>query len=55
MGLLVNNPINLVIKKMNRILKIPTWNVNGLAKHLQEIKTFIFSQKRYITYRYITC
>jgi len=23
---------------------MPTWNVNGLAKYSQEIKTFIFSQ-----------
>jgi len=24
--------------------KIATWNANGLAKHSQEIKTFIFNQ-----------
>jgi exonuclease III len=29
---------------MIKPLKIATWNANGLAKHLQEIKTFIFSQ-----------
>jgi len=29
---------------MDRILKIATCNANGLTKHLQEIKTFIFNQ-----------
>jgi len=29
---------------MNRTLKIATWNADRLIKHLQEIKTFIFSQ-----------
>jgi len=29
---------------MQRTLKIATWNVNGLVKYSQEIKTFIFSQ-----------
>jgi len=29
---------------MVKSLKIATWNANGLAKHSQEIKTFIFNQ-----------
>jgi len=29
---------------MDKLLKIATWNANGLAKHTQEIKTFIFNQ-----------
>jgi hypothetical protein len=29
---------------MDRIHKIITWNANGLAKHLQGIKIFIFSK-----------
>jgi len=29
---------------MDKPLKIVTWNANGLAKHSQKIKTFIFSQ-----------
>jgi len=29
---------------MVKPFKISTWNTNGLAKHSQEIKTFIFSQ-----------
>jgi len=29
---------------MDKLLKIVTWNANGLAKHTQEIKTFIFNQ-----------
>jgi len=29
---------------MDKPFKIVTWNVNGLTKHSQEIKTFIFSQ-----------
>jgi exonuclease III len=29
---------------MVKSIKIATWNINGLAKYPQEIKTFIFSQ-----------
>jgi len=29
---------------MNKPFKIVIWNANGLTKHSQEIKTFIFSQ-----------
>jgi len=29
---------------MIKSLKMTTWNANRLAKHSQEIKTFIFSQ-----------
>jgi len=29
---------------MDKLLKIATWNANGLVKHTQEIKTFIFNQ-----------
>jgi len=29
---------------MDKPLKVATWNANGLAKHTQEIKTFIFKQ-----------
>jgi exonuclease III len=33
---------------MTKPLKIITWNANRLAKHSQEIKTFIFNQNIYI-------
>jgi len=29
---------------MVKLLEITTWNANGLDKHSQEIKTFIFNQ-----------
>jgi hypothetical protein len=36
--------ITVVTKMMDNILKIITRNAKRLAKHLQEIKTFIFRQ-----------
>jgi hypothetical protein len=50
MGAMFNNNACHQNNVMIKLLKIATWNANGLDKHSQEIKTFIFSQRHFICF-----